>query len=73
MAAAVRLPRRLAHASMEPIRASFSACGLQSGETVEAREARIAATYERALLCIQDSEQGEAVVRCRSERAPRSV
>jgi hypothetical protein len=35
----------------------------QSGETVEAREARIAATYEQALLCIQDGEQRKAVVR----------
>ena len=30
---------------------------------MEAREARIAATYEQALLCIQQGEQREAVVR----------
>ena len=45
-------------------------CGLravcpvsQRGETAEAREARIAATYEQALLCIQRGERGKAVVR----------
>ncbi len=37
--------------------------GAQRGETAEAREARIAATYEQALLCIQRGERGEAVVR----------
>ena len=38
-------------------------CTSQRGETAEAREARIAATYEQALLSIQRGERDQAVVR----------
>lgn len=38
----------------------------QAGETAEAREARIAGTYEQALRLIQSGDKAQAAVRTRT-------